>query len=273
MVYGANEPITPANGGAIANVAIIDTREGAVVVDAGPSHRYGVELAALVETLTGKPAARVYITHIHSDHLFGASAFDMSVLRVGAGLPEDLKRRGDDIAAGMYRLVGDWMRGTVVPAPYLVAADGVEEVGGRRFRRLALSGHTALDLCLYEETSGLLFAGDLVFLDRAATTPDADLPRWRLSLDTLEDVPHRLLIPGHGPVEPGARGFEQTRRWLDLVETTVADRFDEGLDVLEMIETPLPDWTRPIAVARYEFQRSVMHLLPGVEESRLPLLA
>ncbi|WP_374308765.1 hypothetical protein [Methylocella sp.] len=34
IVYGANEPITPANGGAIANATILDTSEGAVVIDA-----------------------------------------------------------------------------------------------------------------------------------------------------------------------------------------------------------------------------------------------
>ncbi|WP_395697527.1 MBL fold metallo-hydrolase [Methylocella sp.] len=197
--------------------------------------------------------------------MFGASAFDAAALRVGAGLPEDLKRRGEDIAAAMYRAVGDWMRGTSVPAPYVVAQDGAEDVGGRRFRHIALSGHTSVDLCLFEETSGLLFAGDLVFLDRAATTPDADLDKWRASLDALAGVPHRLLVPGHGPVEPGGRGIAQTRRWLDMIEARVGEGFGQGFDVFEMSEVPLPDRTDAIAVARYEYQRLVQHLLPGVE--------
>ncbi len=75
-IYGAPEPITRANGGAIANITVLDTSDGAVLIDAGPSHRYGTALKALAERLTGKPVVRVYLTHIHADHVLGATAFE-----------------------------------------------------------------------------------------------------------------------------------------------------------------------------------------------------
>ncbi|GJE73568.1 quinoprotein relay system zinc metallohydrolase 1 [Methylorubrum suomiense] len=272
-IYGAPEPITRANGGAIANITILDTGDGAVLIDAGPSHRYGTALKALAERLTGKPVVRVYLTHLHADHVLGATAFEAGTVSGGPALRGDLKRAGTDLTNGMYRVAGDWMRGTGVPEPGRVAEGGVETIGERRFRILPLAGHTREDLCLFEERSGLLFPGDLVFLDRAATTPDADPERWRGALTTLAEIDHSLLIPGHGPVEAGRRGIDQTRRWLDTVEARIGEGFARGLDVTELMEAPLPDWTDGLAVARYEFARSVMHLLPGLERRDLPRLA
>ncbi len=269
-IYGAPEPITRANGGAIANITVLDTSDGTVLIDAGPSYRYGTALKALAERLTGKPVVRVYLTHIHADHVLGATAFDPGTVSGGPALRGDLKRAGTDLTNGMYRVAGDWMRGTGVPEPGRVAEAGVEIIGERRFRILPLAGHTREDLCLFEESSGLLFPGDLVFLDRAATTPDADPERWRGALTTLAEIDHRLLIPGHGPIEAGRRGIDQTRRWLDTVEARIGDGFSRGLDVTELMAEPLPDWTTGLAVARYEFARSVMHLLPALERRGLP---
>lgn len=272
-VYGAQEAITAENGGAIANVTLLDTREGCVLIDAGPSHRFGTALDALARDLTGKPVVRVYLTHLHADHSLGATAFPDTVLWAGPGLRTDLARFGNDLASGMYRVAGDWMRGTGVPKPAMEAREGAEDVGGRRFRLLRLSGHTREDLCLFEEASGLLFPGDLVFLDRAATTPDADLPRWRTALRTIADIPCGLLVPGHGPAEAGRRGIDQTLAWLDAVEAEIGAGFELGLDVTEIMARPLPDWADGIAVARYEYARSVMHLLPEIEADRLPNLS
>ncbi|MFD1333581.1 quinoprotein relay system zinc metallohydrolase 1, partial [Methylopila musalis] len=273
LVEGLNEPITAANGGAIANVTLFDTREGAVIVDAGPSHAYGEALKAAAQAVTGKPVARVYLTHIHADHVFGAGAFPPDVVWTTAELNADLALRGDALADAMYRVAGAWMRGTDTPAPARTIATEWEDVGERRFRFLPLAGHTGSDLCLFEERSGVLAAGDLVFLDRAPTTPDADLARWRAALDTLAPISARRLCPGHGPAEAGSRGLKQTRDWLDMIEERITAGFERGLDVIELMQEPLPAWTDKLAVARYEFARSAMHLLPRLERERLPARA
>lgn len=270
MVAGAQEAITRANGGAIANIAIIDSSDGAIVVDTGPSKRYGEALAALALKLTGKPVVRAYLTHFHPDHVFGSQAFAGGKLASTAAVSDGLKRLGDDFAAAMYYITGDWMRGTEVELPGRIVSGGSEQIGGRKLTFLPLGGHTPSDLAIYEESSGLLFGGDLVFLDRAPTTPHADLARWRASLDALAGVPHARLMPGHGPAEAGARAIAQTRDWLAVIDGIIGDAFAKGLDVAEAMALPLPEWASKIALARYEFQRSVMHLYPQLEARQWP---
>lgn len=270
LVAGVPEAITKANGGAIANCVILDSTAGAIIIDSGPSLRYGEALAALARDLTKKDIARVYITHFHPDHMFGNQAFESDTIASSQGVIDGIKTMGGAFADSMYYAAGDWMRGTEPSAPARVLTGEPEDFGSRTIRPLMMRGHTDSDVVYYDETSGIMFAGDLVFLDRAPTTPHADIERWRITLANLGSIPHGLLVPGHGPAEPGARGIEQTRRWLETIEPQIKDAFDKGLDIAEATALPLPDWTEKIALARYEYERSVMHLYPKLEASRWP---
>ncbi len=271
MVRGTDAPIQPDNGGAIANIAIVDTPAGAVLIDCGPSLRYGLALKRVAEGLTGKPVIRIYVTHLHPDHGFGLGAFDPTRSAALPGTIAALEAQGQGFSDAMYRILGDWMRGTDLFLPRVALTAGQEDFGGRTLRLLALSGHSSADLALLDEQTGLLIAGDLVFHDRAPSTPTADLPAWRASLDRLAALEHGALLPGHGPLDPGGTAaIAQTRDWLDWLDATLTDAVAAGLDMVEAGVLPIPDRFAGLAAARYELQRSVSHLYPGLEARLLP---
>ncbi|MEQ1696668.1 MAG: quinoprotein relay system zinc metallohydrolase 1 [Hyphomicrobiaceae bacterium] len=270
MVPGAPETITAQNGGAIANIGIIATSEGAIVIDSGPSKRYGVQLRELAKTLTGKDVVRVYLTHFHPDHVFGCQAFSAQSIAATEGVIKGLTELGEGFASAMYASAGDWMRGTEVVLPKHVISTSVEDVGDRRMRLLRMKGHTGADLAIYDELTGIIFAGDLVFLDRAPTTPHADIGAWKVALASLGGIPHTLIVPGHGPAESNTRGLDQTRIWLTEIERLISKAFERGLDMTEAMALPLPEWTKGVALAEYEYQRTVMHIYPRLEALQLP---
>lgn len=271
MVAGAPEAVTVRNGGAIANIGILDTSEGAIIIDSGPSKRYGLQLRALARELTGKDVARVYLTHFHPDHVFGCQAFTADSIAATEGVVKGLTDLGEGFASAMYAAAGDWMRGTEVVLPRHIIASSVEDVGDRRLRLLRMKGHTASDLAIFDERTGIIFAGDLVFLDRAPTTPHADIGAWKVALASLGGIPHTLIVPGHGPAESNTRGLDQTRTWLTEIDGIISRAFERGLDMTEAMALQLPDWTEKIALARYEFERSVAHIYPRLEATRLPV--
>lgn len=271
LLRGADQPIAAANGGAIANIILIATPAGAVLVDAGPSQRYGQQLGELARTLTGKPVIRVYLTHLHPDHSYGDSAFDPAIVAATPRLIEELKTEGPGFSAGMYRLLGDWMRGTELKIPARPITTDSETFGGRRLRLLALAGHSPSDLAILDEATGTLIAGDLVFHDRAPSTPHADLPVWRTSLDTLKALGHARVIPGHGPLDPTpAAAIAQTRDWIDWVDATLRTAVAAGLDMVEAGMVPIPPRFAGMQAARYELERSVSHFYPALETGLLP---
>lgn len=174
------------------------------------------------------------------------------------------------MAENMYRLVGDWMRGTEVVLPTESVTTGTLEVGGRTLRLLALRGHTGADLAILDERTGVLFAGDILFYQRALTTPNSPgLDVWLADLDTLQALPWKRLVAGHGPVADDAAPFAQMRDYLGWLDGLLRDSAASGADMNEVIQSPIPERFAGISLTRYELIRSVSHLYPRYEADAL----
>jgi uncharacterized sulfatase len=146
---------------------------------------------------------------------------------------------------------------------------GPLKIGTREFELLRLAGHTASDLVLRDAASGVLFAGGLVFNNRAATTPHADLPAWLAALDRLQQVRFTWLVPSHGQVAKDAAGIEQTRAYLRWLDHSFERAARGGLDMAEVLALPVPPALRALAALPAEYVRTVSHLYPRYEQRAL----
>lgn len=267
VLEGSTDNFQKANGGNVVNTAFIVTDAGVVVIDSGPSKRYGEAMRQAIAGVTDKPVIEVLLTHHHPDHVLGNQAFAEVPIAALAGTTELLRQQGDAMAENMYRLVGNWMRGTEVVLPTEVVQPGRREVGGHRLRLLGLAGHTGADLAIFDETTGVLFAGDLVFYERALTTPNSPgLDVWQRDLDTLQALPWQQLVPGHGPVASDSRPFAQMHDYLRWLDGVMREGAEQGADMVEMIRSPVPERFAAISLTRYELIRSVSHLYPRYEK-------
>lgn len=273
LLEGSTDNFAKGNGGNIVNTGFIVTDSGVVVIDSGPSKRYGEALRRAIAATTDKPVIQLLLTHHHPDHVLGNQAFGDVPIGALAGTSDLLRQQGDAMAENMYRMVGDWMRGTEVVLPTQVLEPGTLEVGGHRLRLLGLSGHTGADLAIFDENTGVLFAGDLVFYERALTTPNSPgLAVWLKDLDTLQALPWKLIVPGHGPLATDAAPFAQMRDYLGWLDGLMRDGAARGDDMAEMIRRPIPERFAGISLTRYELIRSVSHLYPRYERQRLQRL-
>ncbi|WP_374343301.1 quinoprotein relay system zinc metallohydrolase 1 [Azonexus sp.] len=270
---GLTEDFSEANGGNIVNTGFIVGDGGVVVIDTGPSLRYGRQMREAIGRVTPQPVALAIVTHHHPDHFLGGQAYDAAATGALAATRDGIATDGNAFAENLFRLTGDWMKGTEVVVPGRTLAGGRLEVAGRRLRLLELAGHTGADLAVYDETGGVLFAGDLVFNDRAPTTPHADPARWLAALDTLEAITRepgfRALVPGHGQVAGDAAPIRRTRAWLQWLQRTMDEAAQAGLDINEVLARPLPPEFAGLPVAASEFRRSVGHLFPAAERAAL----
>lgn len=271
MVEGATDYFTMENGGAIVNVVLLQGQSGLILVDTGPSLRYGEALTSMALALDIRGVSAAVNTHHHPDHFFGNQVFAGVPIHALGETQSAAFAEGDAFSDNMYRLLGDWMRGTEVVPPTAVVAGGEVVIDGRAFDALPLDGHTVADLALVDRQTGLLIAGDLVFYDRAPTTPSADLDRWRKSLEVLAGTDASGVIPGHGPVDRAGKAIAQTRAYLDWLDKTLRDAAGNGLDMVEIMELPLPPEFAAMGAQPQEFQRSIAHLFPSIETEVLPL--
>ncbi|MBC8269181.1 MAG: quinoprotein relay system zinc metallohydrolase 1 [Rhodospirillaceae bacterium] len=270
IFQGSKEHFSLENGGNIVNTGFIITKEGVIVIDTGPSARYGHEMRNAINEVTPLPINRVIVTHHHPDHFLGNQAFSGAPIWA---LPETIaaiRSEGDAMNENLYRLVGDWMLGTEVIVPGKSVNRSGEQIGEHRLRYIALQGHDIADLAILDETTGVLFAGDQVFMDRAPTTPHADIGKWLESLDQLEEIDFRLIVPGHGPVIGDNEAIRQTREYLQWLVKVLEDAADQGLEMTEVMNLDLPNKFKSLATVEAEYRRSVHHLWPEIVKRKLP---
>lgn len=269
VLIGKTEDFNRSNGGNIVNTAFITTTAGVVVIDSGPSRRYGQQMREAIARVTGKPVIRVFNTHHHPDHFLGNQAFAGIPTTALAATIGGQKEEGSAFTDNVYRLSGDWIKGTEPVPAGEVLRPGVQTIGGHDLELISLTGHTSGDLVVLDRSTGVLFAGDLVFYQRAPTTPHASIAQWLAALDRLATLPYRLLVPGHGDPVGDGRAIEQTRRYLIWLEDALRRAAERGDEMSELFSLAVPAEFAAMPLAREEFARSVAHLYRRYESETL----
>lgn len=271
VVEGANADLALANGCNIINTGFIVTGAGVVVINSGPSRRYGEQLRALIARTTPEPILKLVHLNQHPDYFLGNQAFaDVPRAATPATLA-GMRAQAAGYEANLYRLCGDWMKGTATLLPDAVAMPGVQRLGRHEIELLELSGHTDSDLVLIDRTRGIVFAGGLVFSQRVPTTPHAQVKAWQASLQILLALPYKTWVPSHGHIAAAAdkAGIVMTQRYLSWLDTAFRSAAERGLDMVEVLSLPVPEEFRQWAGFETEYIRNVANLYPDYEQAAL----
>ena len=269
VVEGANDDFSQANGCNIINTGFITTGAGVVVINTGVSRRHGEQLRALIARTTREPVVQVIHLNLHPDYFLGNQAFADVPIVATAATRSGMQREAKAYEDNLYRLCGDWMKGTEARLPTQTIGPGPWRVGQREFELREYSGHTASDLVLVDKASGVAFVGGLVFADRMPTTPHADPRAWLKSLDQLAQLKLGTVVPSHGPVHQGLQGLQQTRQFLQWLDGQFMRWAEQGWDMNEVLRGPVPEPFRQWAAWPAEYTRNVAHLYPRYERAVL----
>ena len=93
------------------------------------------------------------------------------------------------------------------------------------------ASHSDSDLTVFDERTGILFAGDLVFL-RHIPVLDGSIRGWLKTINELARLPAKSVVPGHGPPSapwPGALDPEKT--YLERLQSDCRDLIKRGVPI------------------------------------------
>jgi quinoprotein relay system zinc metallohydrolase 2 len=238
--FGAIALMSEQNEGAIANVGFVLGDEGVAVIDTGGSVREGRELFAAIRRVTDKPIKYVINTHGHPDHVFGNAAFVApgTVIVGHANLPRMMVQRGPYYLEAFRRSMGTLLDDTkIVPPTSLVDGETRLDLGQRSLVLKAwLPSHSDSDLTVLDETSGMLFAGDLVFVQHIPVV-DGSIRGWLKTIDALRGIRAKKVIPGHGPMANWPDALIAEQRYLENLASDCRDLIKRGVPLAAAAQT------------------------------------
>lgn len=231
---GAIEIATRENQDAIANVGFVVGKKCVAVIDPGGSLADGRQLRAHIRTLTRLPIRYVLMSHVHPDHIFGASAFvdDKPEFIGHAALPNALAQRGEYYRERLEEVLGKGAAGSVVQPTKLIE-DRAEIDLGQRILQLRAHplAHSDNDLSAFDVQTQTLFAADLLFVERIPSL-DGSLKGWLRALGELRALKAARAVPGHGPVNVSfASAATKLEAYLQTLMTETRRAIAAGRDI------------------------------------------
>lgn len=231
-----------ANRGDVSNMGFVIGSERVAVIDTGSARWLGEALWRAIRARTDKPISHVVLTHMHPDHVFGVSAFaDAGAKVVGhAGLGRSLADRQANYLESLETLVGaEAFIGTETRAVDHVVSDVLEIDLGERSLTLQAwpAAHTRVDVTVLDQTSGIMFAGDLVF-HRHTPALDGKLRGWQAVLAEIEGMAITGVVPGHGgPLLDWPIGAAAQAQYLRVLAKDTKEAIGQGTRLGEAVET------------------------------------
>jgi glyoxylase-like metal-dependent hydrolase (beta-lactamase superfamily II) len=191
----------------VPNVGIIVGNTGVLVIDTGMGNRNGATVLREAQKVAGgKPIAYLATTHVHPEHDLGANAFPATtrLIRAQAQIDEIASdgMTTADLFRSMSALNADLLKDASFRKADITFTDEYRlDLGGVRVRFMAMGfNHTKGDTVFFVEPDAVLFSGDVV-MTRIPNVrgPEARVKQWLSSLDKLEALKPKVIVPSHGP--------------------------------------------------------------------------
>ncbi|BCB26855.1 MBL fold metallo-hydrolase [Sulfurimicrobium lacus] len=230
------------NEGMNANSGFVVTDEGVVVIDSGSTWQVAKEIHRAIRAVTRQPVKIVVNTGGQDHRWLGNGYFKSIGAEIIAARPAlaDMQARGAMQLDGLSQTLGEKAAGTQPVYPdRLFDQSETLRLGGQEIQLLYFhGGHTPGDSVVWLPKQGVLFSGDLVFVDRLlGVLPFSSATDWLASFNVMEKLGPKTIVPGHGQVCDLDRARRDTGDYLRLLITHMKQAVDKGIALQEAIDS------------------------------------
>jgi glyoxylase-like metal-dependent hydrolase (beta-lactamase superfamily II) len=232
-----------ANDGLNANIGLVVTPGGAVLIDSGATWRSARDIQAAARRVTTQPIRWVINTGGQDHRWLGNGYFQAQgaeLIAHAAAVP-DMRSRGGDQVSALRSLLGAVADDTVpvLPTRLVEGPDAQLTLGGTVFElRHRGGGHTPGDMTVWLPQAQVVFAGDIVYVDRLlAVLPVSSTRAWLDAFAALEQLAPKRIVPGHGRLTDLATAHAQTWAYLQALRAHMKLAVEQGTDVSDAVKS------------------------------------
>lgn len=231
----------PDNVGNNANFGVIVTQAGVVLIDSGGSAKGAEMIERAVRGVTELPIVAVINTGGQDHRWLGNGYFKQRGARLIASVDAvaDQRARSVDQLFVLENLLGaQHLAGTEPAYADETFADNLElNIGGVRIYIEHAPAHTPGDSFVWLADAGVMFSGDIVYVDRmAGVIPVSNTAKWLASFDAMAAHTPSVIVPGHGRPASLEKARGQTRDYIAHLRARVGDVLAAGGDINQGVQ-------------------------------------
>jgi glyoxylase-like metal-dependent hydrolase (beta-lactamase superfamily II) len=240
---GDTEGRTYENEALNANIGLVVTPQGAVLIDPGASFQGARQIADAAKQVTQQPIKWVINTGGQDHRWMGNGYFKAQGAEIiaHANAQADMVARGPEHLRTNAPVLKEKMSGTevVLPTRWLKDADTTLKLGGTTLQVVhRQGGHTPGDSMVWLPNSGVVFTGDVVYVDRIlGLLPVSKTKTWVASFQALEALNPTIVVPGHGKVTNLAQAQKDTGQLLVSLREAMGKAVEAGTDISAAVKS------------------------------------
>lgn len=230
------------NLGDVANISFVVGSRSVAVIDTGGARVVAEQVYRAIRQETDLSISHVILTHMHPDHVLGASVFAGAGAEVvgHARLSGALRDRAESYLDAFRERIGDAaFIGTGVVLPTTRVGESLTiNLGGRALELRAWpTAHSTTDITVHDSGSGVLFTGDLV-VDGQTPSLDGSLTGWQAVLAEMAEFDLPQIVPGHGgPLLDWPEASVPVLRYLDVLGDDTRAAIAAGTRLSDAVDT------------------------------------
>lgn len=232
---GETEGRTYDNEALNANIGLVVTPAGALLIDPGATFQSARKIAEAARKVTAQPIQWVINTGGQDHRWLGNGYFKTQGAQIiaHADAQADMNARAQEHLRALKPVLKEKLDGTepVYPTRWLQGPDNTLVLGGITVDvKHRQGGHTPGDSLVWLPQSGVMFTGDVVYVDRTlGLHPVSRTKAWLESFDVIDQIQPTVVVPGHGRVTDLATARKDTRDLLRALRQQMGRAVEGGI--------------------------------------------
>jgi cyclase len=234
------------------NAGLITDSGHALLVDTLFDRPHTAEMLRTMADATGvatRQISTVINTHANGDHTYGNGLLPHAEIVASLASAQELARVPPSLlaemmhntskmgATGAYlnRIFGEFeFENNALRAPTRTFCGRLSlQVGAKQVDLYEVGpAHTKGDVIVHDVCSGIVYTGDILFIDSTPIMWAGPVANWLQACDLIISLKPRAIVPGHGPLTD-IDGVKKVQEYLRFVQVEARKRFDAGLGELD----------------------------------------
>ncbi len=229
------------NKGFVSNVCYVDTGDNVVVIEAGPTYQFALELNNHIKKNIGKKVSYVITTNFHDDRYTGASYYKEKSIPIVAHktIIKELKENQNKFTRIPKVTTKEEYAKSKVVQPDILTDDKYIIKGKKKnieILKLSAGSNSVSDIAVYIPKDNFIFAGNIVFNGRFIKYAKySNIDNWIVALETLEKMKVKYVLGGHGS-QYDSKSYKNNLEYLQILKSSVQKAYENDIDQDEIKE-------------------------------------